>query len=89
MILTTSRYAAMPIVSIPTTPDGHSTIAVFGPPRMAPMNFTYYRIKDGDRLDSLAQRFYGQSDAWWVIADANPEVFDPANLQTGTIIRIP
>jgi len=89
MILTTSRYAMSPLVAIPTTPDGRSTVAVFGPPRTVPMSYGYYRIKDGDRFDSLAQQFYGRPDRWWILADANPEVFYPGNLQPGAIIKVP
>ena len=27
--------------------------------------------RSGERLDSLAQRFYGDSNLWWIIAKAN------------------
>jgi len=44
---------------------------------------------DGERFDTLAQKFYGDSNLWWIIAKAN-------NMSDGTIgldpekrIRVP
>ena len=28
-------------------------------------------VNDGDRFDMLAQRYYGDSNLWWIIAKAN------------------
>jgi nucleoid-associated protein YgaU len=33
-----------------------------------------HQVIAGDRLDRLAQRYYGDGRLWWVIAQANPEV---------------
>ena len=45
----------------------------------------------GDRLDSIAQRFYNDVRLWWVIATANPQVIrrDSYNLKPNLEIRIP
>jgi nucleoid-associated protein YgaU len=50
---------------------------------------TEHVARDGDRLDLLAQRYLGDAEAWWRIADANP-VLDPADLTAtpGQRIRI-
>ena len=42
---------------------------------------------DGDRLDLLAQQFYGDSTLWWYIAQANN--LNTMNLEPGTSIRVP
>lgn len=42
--------------------------------------FLEYELKVGDRLDTIAQEFYGDPRLWWVIAEANPDVFFPADL---------
>ena len=42
---------------------------------------------EGDRLDLLAQQFYGDSSLWWFIANANN--ISTMNLPPGTSLRIP
>ena len=61
---------------------------------------TYYpeiRISDGDsfmypiegeRLDNLANKYYGDTTLWWIIAKANGLKGKPA-LSSDEIIRIP
>jgi len=44
--------------------------------------------KDGDRLDTLAYRYYGDTTLWWVIAKANGLKGKPA-LSSDEMIRIP
>jgi hypothetical protein len=36
-----------------------------------------HTLEEGDRLDHLAQRYYGQPRSWWRIVDANPEFLSP------------
>ena len=43
---------------------------------------------DGDRLDSLAHKYYGDATLWWVIAKANGLKGKPT-LTPGKLIRIP
>ena len=52
------------------------------------IDYLYITTTSGDRLDSLAYRFYGDVTLWWVIAKANGfkgKVFVPQD----TEIRIP
>ena len=45
---------------------------------------------DGDRLDIIAQRYYGDSNLWWVIAKSNVDLFDGGIfLKPGEEYRIP
>jgi nucleoid-associated protein YgaU len=49
-----------------------------------------YQVREGDRLDLLAWRFFHDPRKWWLIADANPDVLDPAELLVpGRSILIP
>ena len=41
----------------------------------------------GDRLDLIANQFYGDKSLWWYIAKANHMNF--MNIEPGKIIRIP
>ncbi len=52
---------------------------------------SYIVTKNGDRLDLLAEEFYGDSSLYWVIASANPENTrnDSFFLNAGVQIRIP
>jgi len=47
-------------------------------------------VKQGDRLDLLANRFYRDSRLWWLIAEANPDYLYPDDLlEPGRQIIIP
>ena len=50
---------------------------------------TYQRpVARGDTVESLAAQYYGLSDWWWRISDANPPVF-PLDFQPGDAVGIP
>ena len=49
-----------------------------------------YQVREGDRLDLLAAKFYRNPRKWWLIADANPQYLSPEDLLTpGQVILIP
>ena len=43
----------------------------------------------GDRLDLLANQYYGSPAYWWIIANANNIHDGKLGLKDGTILRIP
>lgn len=43
----------------------------------------------GDRLDLLAQDFYGDTSFWWIIASANALPGDSLYVEPGMQLRIP
>ena len=49
----------------------------------------YLFSRTGDRLDLLAQRFYGDVRMWWVIANANGLGKGTLTIEPGLQIRIP
>ena len=51
-------------------------------------NDKFVRPVDGDRLDTLAYRYYGDITLWWVIAKANG-IKGKAALSVDEILRIP
>jgi nucleoid-associated protein YgaU len=53
-------------------------------------NFSYteYQWKYGDKLYKLAQRFYGDSKLWWVIAHVNMRPTD-SHYKPGDTVIIP
>ena len=44
------------------------------------LGFIQHELRVGDRLDRLAGDYYGDPRFWWVIAEANPDIFVPADL---------
>lgn len=46
-------------------------------------------IKETDRLDLLAYRYYGNAAWWWVIAEKNNIMFPLAMPDAGVRIKIP
>lgn len=51
-------------------------------------NDTWLLTQDGDRLDILAQQYYGESRMWWYICQIN-DLKPTINIPAGTKIRIP
>ena len=49
----------------------------------------YVITAGGDRYDTLAQQFYGNSSYWWIIASANVSKTDSLSVQPGVQLRIP
>ena len=49
----------------------------------------YIVTQGGDRLDTIANQFYGDSSLWWIIASAN-NIHDPSfAVKEGTTLRLP
>lgn len=48
-----------------------------------------YIVQSFDRIDLLADRFYGSSDHWWIIAVANNIDEIPTGFNVGQTLRIP
>lgn len=49
-----------------------------------------YTLQGEDTLSSVAERFYGKSSMWKLIAEANKDVIpNPNRLKPGVVIRIP
>ena len=55
------------------------------------INDVYIITKGGDRLDLMANDYYGDPDLWWVIVKANPNKIqrDSFFIKSGIQIRIP
>jgi nucleoid-associated protein YgaU len=51
--------------------------------------FHLYTTRSGDTFESLAHQYYSDARKWYVIADANPEIFFPLDLISGVQILIP
>jgi hypothetical protein len=61
--------------------------------RRAPVSQTV-RVMDtlwqaGDRVDLLANRYFGSAQEWWVIAETNPQVLDWTAPAQSTPVMVP
>lgn len=92
MINSNSRYANSQVLLI-DDPDEPTARVVIVPSQAKPYQFQFlFHIVTGvenNRVDLIAANYYGDSQLWWKIADANPEILNWGNLETGTVIRIP
>ena len=82
------RYAPIPFTKSPDGKQMYKTTRYPEVPRS--INDTYVFTTIGDRFDTLAQQFYGDSSLWWIISISNNElVQDSLTPPVGTQIRIP
>lgn len=59
-------------------------------PKIPKSNNDIYAVtQTGDRLDTLANQFYGDSSLWWIIAAANNLHDVGFAVADGTVLRIP
>jgi nucleoid-associated protein YgaU len=87
-----SRFANRPILQV-RAPDGSlRTVVGLGlgtPPPPSPTTETVvHRVMQGETIDAIARRYYGDEALWPRILDANPLVF-PFDIQPGDLLRIP
>lgn len=87
----TRRYSSINTISNPKDNNGAKFYATAKYPKV-PLSESdiYVLTEETDRLDLLANQFYGDSSLWWVISIAND--FLPQNsltLTPGVQLRIP
>ena len=84
-----SRYADNIVTSLI---DAHGTsrpTILISTPIERKVSFNTYIWKMGDQIEYLAYSAYGDEQAWWLIADANPEILLWEGLTPGVTIRVP
>jgi nucleoid-associated protein YgaU len=85
-----SRYEYSVIDFVSIEPDADANAIVFYEfDDIGVISYREHTYKQGERVDNLAFDYYQDPNLWWVILDANPEIEDPTNIATGTVIRIP
>ncbi len=85
-----SRYETAVVDFISLDATGNAAPVVFYEfPEIGRLVYNEHRWTAGDRLESLATTYYRDPEAWWIIAQANPEIEDIQNVPAGTVLRIP
>ena len=83
-----SRYWNQATIAV-AGPDGPSTALPVRRTLAVPEGATVSHVVNAlDGVESLAAQFYGRSDVWWRIADANPPRF-PLDFVPGERIEMP
>lgn len=52
-------------------------------------NATYYTVLQGDSVDGIAYKFYGNANLYWAIMDANPHLQSELDIKVGDVLMIP
>jgi hypothetical protein len=85
-----SRYEFSVIDFVAIDPDADANAVVFYDfEDLGTFSYTEHEYVQGERIDSLAERYYRRPDLWWLILEHNPQIEDPTNIPSGTILRIP
>lgn len=84
-----SRYANERVARVLGTGGERKPTIFRAPPADWRFSYDPHLVVEGDRLDMLAERAYGDPELWWVLAEANPELDAPEPLTPGTTLRIP
>lgn len=50
---------------------------------------TYYTVVQGDTIDGIAYRQYGNAQLYWAIMDANPKYQSEVEIKPGDVLVIP
>tara|TARA_R110002050_G_scaffold82013_4_gene175606 strand:+ start:41 stop:352 length:312 start_codon:yes stop_codon:yes gene_type:complete len=86
-----SRYSKIKVINNPKDNNGARYYSTpFYPKVPLSENDIYVLTGEGDRLDLLAEQFYGDPNLWWVISSSNGDLpQNSLNLAVGTQLRIP
>lgn len=82
------RYQNIPVIKSPNGKRMYPTVRYPNIPLTQEDIYIYTSI--GDRFDTLAQQYYGNSSYWWIISIANKNILQNSlTPPTGVQIRIP
>lgn len=69
--------------------DGDYSLEAKSPIVPESPNDIQHTVKDGETLQNIAFRYYGDSGKWYIIAEANKILNPFKELEMGNLIRIP
>ncbi len=82
------RYSNIPKTLSPSGNEIYKTVRYPEIPRS--FDDVYVYTTAGDRFDTLAQQYYGDSSLWWIISNANGNLKQNSlTPPVGTQLRIP
>jgi len=89
-VTNTSRYFGLVVYEAEDAGGVSRPTVSIRPTSPPPRDTTFYRhpLTGVEDIEYLAWRFFGSSDAWWRIAEANELIF-PLDLRPGMTVSIP
>lgn len=84
-----SRYSDNVVQSVADQNNISRPTIIITPPDQQRISYSTYTWKLGDQIEYLAWSAYRDEQAWWIIANANPEILFWSTLTPGTKIRVP
>ena len=81
------RYSRIPTTTNLKSNRMYKTVRYPEIPRTTSDVYIYTTI--GDRFDTLAQRYYNDSNLWWIIAKANNMIDGTMGLDPEKRVRVP
>ena len=86
MIYENSRFSHTRTI---ITPEGKRAFKIRDIANISTREAHTHVYKEQDRLDLLAVRYYGNSQLWWVILDANSGYYSEDDIKYGDVLVIP
>lgn len=90
MITRSSRYRREDVY--PSRDPGRAELPINGVSPHVPGELEVrreHRVVAGERLDQLAERYYGDPLLYWLICDANSAIFPEDLMVPGRVLKIP
>lgn len=84
----TSRYYGLPVLQIEDRRGRHAALALRPTPDQRAAGDYHHRVAALENLEYLAWRYYGRSEDYWRILDANPLRF-PLDVRPAESLRVP
>ena len=89
MVFKGSRYSKTDVIT-PLNSAGQSPRVLAARSIPEARGVIEHVVVEGERLDHIAQRYYGDPKKSWLILDANPDELNPLNLlQPGRRLKVP
>ena len=82
------RYSRTTVINSSYRGTATYTTKIFDAVNVGTLVVEQRTMKQGDRLDAIAGRVYGDATYWWVIAAASG-IGWPAQVPPGTVLKIP
>lgn len=86
-----NRYSFVNSVTInnkATLATNHIAVKIYRAANSGDLSCSKYVLQEGERLDVIAGRYYGDSQYWWIIAAASG-IGWAMQIPGGTLLRIP
>ncbi len=85
----TSRYTTARNAWMPHPTRGNVEVVLRRPSVWSDQPYSSHVATVADSLPGLAGHFYNDSTRYWLLADMNPAIECPDDLEYGTVVHVP